>query len=249
MRPTTSTRLFLTNFATGIATRAILRENLRRLPHLRLESPRGDACADTAIVWCADPLRRDRREAAAILSGSTVPKLPPAMYRAIIDEAHKQRLRVVAHIFDLADAKELLRAGIDGFAHGVRDRDVDDEFMALITARPDVWVIPNLPERDTGDDYAWLSDTVPAARDRAAAQGRGDTHAAPRARQARELYEVQARNLARLNAAGVRIGLRHRRRGLGRLERAAPSWPTWSRPGMTPAQVLDGGDRRPRPRS
>ena len=51
----------------------------------------------------------------------TVPKLPPAMYRAIIDEAHAHGLRVVAHIFDLADAKELLRSGIDGFAHGVRD--------------------------------------------------------------------------------------------------------------------------------
>ena len=32
----------------------------------------------------------------------------------------------------LDDAKQLLRAGIDGFAHGVRDRDVDDEFIALI---------------------------------------------------------------------------------------------------------------------
>ena len=57
----------------------------------------------------------------------SVKKLPPPMYRAIIDEAHKNNLRVVAHIFDLADAKELLRSGIDGFAHGVRDKDIDDE--------------------------------------------------------------------------------------------------------------------------
>ena len=67
----------------------------------------------------------------------TVKKLPPPMYRAIIDEAHTHNLRVVAHIYDLADAKELLRAGIDGFAHGVRDRDVDDEFIALIKQRPE----------------------------------------------------------------------------------------------------------------
>ena len=77
----------------------------------------------------------------------TVKKLPPPMYRAIIEEAHSHSLRVVAHIFDLADAKELLRAGIDGFAHGVRDKDVDDEFVALMKERPDVFVIPNLPER------------------------------------------------------------------------------------------------------
>ena len=112
-----------------------------------------------------------------------------------------------------------MRAGIDGFAHGVRDRDVDDEFIALITARPEVWVIPNLPERDIGDDFAWLSDTVPRqeiARLRAAAATR--TPAA--ARQARELYEVQARNLARLECRRRADRLRHRRRDLDRLERA-----------------------------
>ena len=72
----------------------------------------------------------------------TVKKLPPPMYRAIIDEAHKNNLRVVAHIFDLADAKELLRSGIDGFAHGVRDTDVDDEFVTMIKQHPNVFVIP-----------------------------------------------------------------------------------------------------------
>jgi len=135
----------------------------------------------------------------------TVPKLPPAMYRAIIDEAHKQGVRVVAHIFDLADAKDLLRAGVDGFAHGVRDKDVDDEFLSLIKARPDVFVIPNLPDRESGDDYAWLADTVPPqeiARLRTAAA----TRTPDAARQAQELYNVQARNLARLDAAGTRIG-------------------------------------------
>ena len=135
----------------------------------------------------------------------TVPKLPPAMYRAIIDEAHKQGVRVVAHIFDLADAKDLLRAGVDGFAHGVRDKDVDEEFLSLIKARPDVFVIPNLPDRDSGDDYAWLADTVPPQeieRLRKAAA----TRTPDAARQARELYNVQARNLGRLDAAGVHIG-------------------------------------------
>ena len=33
---------------------------------------------------------------------------------------------------DLDDAKELLRAGADVIAHSVRDRDVDEEFLALI---------------------------------------------------------------------------------------------------------------------
>jgi imidazolonepropionase-like amidohydrolase len=149
----------------------------------------------------------------------TVAKLPPPLYRAIIDEAHARGLRVAAHIFDLEDAKELLRSGVDGFAHGVRDRDVDDEFMTLIKARPAVWVIPNLPENPgsqipdprsrsqhpNGDEFEWLRDTVPAAEiQRLRSEPAARTPAA--ARRAGALYDVQARNLARLNAAGVKIG-------------------------------------------
>ena len=40
-----------------------------------------------------------------------VPKIQPNVYRAIIDEAHKRGTRVVAHIFNLVDGKDLLRAG------------------------------------------------------------------------------------------------------------------------------------------
>src|SRR5947207_1206043 len=64
------------------------------------------------------------------------PKLTPALYGAIIDEAHKNGLRVTAHIFMLDDAKGLLRANVDAFAHSVRDRDVDDEFMTLVRQHP-----------------------------------------------------------------------------------------------------------------
>ncbi|HEY2843663.1 MAG TPA: hypothetical protein VGJ09_08440, partial [Bryobacteraceae bacterium] len=93
----------------------------------------------------------------------TVPKLPPGIYRAIIDEAHKHNLRAVAHIFYLEDAKELLRSGIDGFMHGVRDRDIDDDFIRLIKSRPNVFVTPNLPDRETtADDFKLMSETVPA---------------------------------------------------------------------------------------
>src|SRR4249920_1021350 len=35
----------------------------------------------------------------------TVKKLPPELYRAVIDEAHKNGLRVIAHIYTLEDAK------------------------------------------------------------------------------------------------------------------------------------------------
>jgi imidazolonepropionase-like amidohydrolase len=63
-------------------------------------------------------------------------KLTPEMYGAIIDESHKRGLRVTAHIFALDDAKGLMRAGVDAFAHGIRDKDIDEETVAMFKQRP-----------------------------------------------------------------------------------------------------------------
>jgi len=171
----------------------------------------------------------------------TVKKLPPPMYRAIIDEAHALNLRVVAHIFDLADAKELLRSGIDGFAHGVRDMDVDDEFVAMLKQRPNVFVIPNLPDRGVAEDLTWLGDTVPAQEIQRMREETANRKPEA-ARQMRDLYGIQARNLARLSAAGVRIGF-------GTDAGISVGWNAHSEladmvaAGMTPAQVLVAATR------
>jgi imidazolonepropionase-like amidohydrolase len=130
----------------------------------------------------------------------TVTPLPPSLYRPIIEEAHARGLQVVAHVYYLADAKELLRAGIDGFAHGIRDLEVDDEIMTLFAQRPQVFVIPNLPDTPPSlADLEWLGETLPPA---AIEQLRKTAVASPpRPR----LFEVQARSLSKLSAAGVRI--------------------------------------------
>ena len=90
-------------------------------------------------------------------------KLTPEIYGAIIDEAHKRGLRVTAHIFDLEDAKGLMRAGIDAFAHGVRDKDIDDELVAMFKQRPNLILTPNLPDRGVKTDLSWLRAGLPAA--------------------------------------------------------------------------------------
>jgi imidazolonepropionase-like amidohydrolase len=137
----------------------------------------------------------------------TVPKLTPSLYRAIIDEAHKHNLRAAAHIFYLADAKELLRSGIDGFTHGVRDRDVDEEFIQLLKQRPDVFITPNLPDKgETEADFAFMSQTVPAAEVKRARDAQA-TRSPEAAKRAREFFDLQSRNLAKVNAAGARIAL------------------------------------------
>ena len=128
-------------------------------------------------------------------------KLTPEFYAAIIDEAHKHGLRVTAHIFDLEDAKGLIRAGIDAFAHGVRDRDIDDELVAMFKQRPSLVLTPNLPDRGVKVDLSWLRAGMPAAD-----VDKLETANTDKPRE-QAFYAIQARNLAKLNAAGVRITL------------------------------------------
>ncbi len=49
-------------------------------------------------------------------------KMPYEIAQAIIESAHRHHLRVVAHVFYLQDAKQLVAFGVDGLAHSVRDK-------------------------------------------------------------------------------------------------------------------------------
>jgi imidazolonepropionase-like amidohydrolase len=59
----------------------------------------------------------------------TMPKMPAAMTKAIIDAAHARSARVLAHVFYLEDAKLLASQGIDGFVHMVRDQPIDQDLI------------------------------------------------------------------------------------------------------------------------
>ncbi len=142
----------------------------------------------------------------------TVKKTPPEIYRAIIDEAHKLHTRVVAHVYYLEDAKGLARAGIDAFAHLVRDQEMDDESIALVKEHH-IFMMPNLglaESRAHAEPAAWLDDplyreTTPAALvERVRASYAQRTPAAVEA--AQKTYRIMQRNLAKLNAAGAVIG-------------------------------------------
>jgi imidazolonepropionase-like amidohydrolase len=128
-------------------------------------------------------------------------KLTPALYGAVIDEAHRHDQRVAAHIFALEDAKGLLRAGVDAFAHSVRDVDIDDEGLALFRERPGFVLIPNLPDRGVATDLSWLAGTV-AAEQLQELQARATDRP-----EVQQRFAVQGRNLAKLDDAGVRIAM------------------------------------------
>jgi imidazolonepropionase-like amidohydrolase len=189
----------------------------------------------------------------------TVEKLKPNLYRAIIDEAHKHNIRVLAHIVDLADVKDLLRAGVDGFAHMIRDKDVDDELFALLKARPNVFFEQTLwGERRAiyASRPAWLDE--PLLRETFSSKeiellgeefsGNSDNPQA--AQRARAMGQVNLRNTARLNAAGVTLAVGtdsggvtgEQFFGLGtHIEMELEV----TRAGLTPMQALVAGTRTP----
>lgn len=92
-----------------------------------------------------------------------VAKMSPELYKATIDEAHKHNMKVVVHAMALADVKTLLRAGIDGFAH--LPNDTDDELMALLKERPDVFFTPTLGTGRRMIYSPWLNPPEPLVRE------------------------------------------------------------------------------------
>jgi imidazolonepropionase-like amidohydrolase len=85
--------------------------------------------------------------------GGTKPEMPPEIYRAVIEEAHKHHLRVAAHIYYLADAKTLVNDGVDVLAHSVRDKPVDQELIDAMKRRG-VWYLPTFTVDESFYIYA-----------------------------------------------------------------------------------------------
>jgi imidazolonepropionase-like amidohydrolase len=126
-------------------------------------------------------------------------------------------MRVVAHIFALEDAKQLLKSGVDCFAHGVRDKDVDAEYLTILKQHPKTWVGPNLPPRtlpvqEAAAEIEWLTDTFPPSQIKRMMDELAKRQAAPGAAGGgdagqSELFKVQCRNLKKVHDAGMIIGL------------------------------------------
>ena len=76
-----------------------------------------DQHVDVVKIWVDDHLGREK-------------KIPLDLCKAIIANAHQHGLKVAAHVFYLEDAKALVDAGLDGLAHSVRDKPVDDALIA-----------------------------------------------------------------------------------------------------------------------
>ena len=145
--------------------------------------------------------------------GGSVEKLGPDLYGPIIEAAHERNLRVIAHIFFAEDARELVAAGVDGFAHLVRDVEMDDELVAAIVEN-DVFVMPNLAVSERGrnaEPPAWVDHPLLAesvspeviTRIRESYANRTPEAAA----QGTESFAMMLRSLKKLSDAGARLVL------------------------------------------
>ncbi len=89
------------------------------------------------------------------------PKMPPAVYQAIIEEAHKNGLRVAAHLYHLEDARALVADHVDILAHSIRDAEVDDALLQQMKQQH-VAYIPTLSLDDFAVAYdgspSWIND-------------------------------------------------------------------------------------------
>jgi imidazolonepropionase-like amidohydrolase len=85
-------------------------------------------------------------------------KFGPEVYSAIIDEAHQHGKKAVAHIYELEDAKGVVRAGADGTAHMVRAPGPDEELLRLLTDN-DVFVFTSMSiQKALAEDLGWFDD-------------------------------------------------------------------------------------------
>ena len=143
-------------------------------------------------------------------------KMKPTIYASVIDEAHKQKLRVAAHVYYLEDAKKLLQDDVDVLAHSIRDQAIDADTTSLIKNK-DTFYIPTLQLEESFYIYAdrpqWMSTrffkravSPPLAKLLAspdyASKIKGDKATTVH----REALRTAMANLKKLSAAGAEIG-------------------------------------------
>jgi len=143
------------------------------------------------------------------------PKMDPAVFKATIEEAHRNGIRVASHVFYLADAKDLIGDGVDALAHSIRDQPVDREIVALMKKRGTYYVSTFTVDESAfvlADHPAMLDDpflggalSPEALQQFRSPQDRDKVKSDPNVPKFRAALANGMRNLKTLHGAGVRI--------------------------------------------
>jgi imidazolonepropionase-like amidohydrolase len=144
-----------------------------------------------------------------------VPKLSREICAAVLDQARKHGKVTMAHIVEYEDAKAMVDLGVNILVHDVRDRELDEGFIATLKRR-NVSVVPTLAREQSmfvyGESPSWLDD--PFFRkglrgDQAAGLAAKVAQSAklPNLAELKRAYQLDKINLKKLSDAGVRIAL------------------------------------------
>jgi imidazolonepropionase-like amidohydrolase len=155
---------------------------------------------DLVKIWVDDHFGKER-------------KIPMDLSKDIIQEAHKHGLKVGAHIFYLEDARGLVEAGLDGLAHSIRDKPVDDAMIALMKKKG-AWQQAATLTREMSsfafaNPPAWLDDPFfkrSVTPDVIATLKTPGQKAVPSDPRFQTAFEIAKKNLKRLVDAGVKVG-------------------------------------------
>lgn len=145
----------------------------------------------------------------------TRPKIEPEIRAAIADEAAQHGIPVAAHVFFENDVWQLVDAGVRFFVHGVRDQEVDDEFVAMVQEKglsfapalgqaKTFWWVAEHPE--LLDDEEFRAGLQPALLERLLdPENRAAMLESESTAKRRVAYDYVTKFVRRMNEAGVTV--------------------------------------------
>jgi imidazolonepropionase-like amidohydrolase len=141
-------------------------------------------------------------------------KISPEIRVAVLEQARKHGKVTTAHIYEIADARMMIEAGLNVMAHNVRDREVDADFIALVK-KHNVSLIPTLARDEGLTAYAfsppWIEEgffrkSVPDERMQVLRNKVKEAQIKdPQAPLIKAGFEMNRHNLKKLSDAGARI--------------------------------------------
>jgi imidazolonepropionase-like amidohydrolase len=183
-------------------------------------------------------------------------KMPYNIGKAIINDAHKNNLPAAAHIFYLADAKQLVNYGVNGLAHSVRDKLIDQELIDGMKKHGTWQLAATLSREASMSIYA---RTPPFANDpfftrRVSAsvvstlknpEYQKTMAADPHFAHYREFLETAEKNLKKLADSGVKYGFGTDSGPPGRFPGYLEHWEMelMVEAGLTPSQVIQAATK------
>ena len=145
-----------------------------------------------------------------------LPRPDPAVYGAVIEQAHELNLRVAAQVYTLEGADRLLADHVDILADSIRDKLLDDRTVDMIT-KQGVYYIPALQAEESFYIYAehpkWMDtaffrDALNPALAALLASPRyiDSVKNNPEVKVHKEALDIAMKNLSTLLDAGANIG-------------------------------------------